>query len=95
MIDILSVIVVILDLVMTSFLVWRATAKHATLSKGSRFIYLWIAFCSLYHCVIYFMTMLDPAASNQLIETLLHPFVAMFMLNPLLIAIIHWRGGNI
>lgn len=93
-IDILSLVVIWFDCACAAFLVWRAVAKKATLWGAARGIYGWVALLSLYHCSIYAAS-LFVAEPNHLIYGCLHPFVVLFMLNPLLIAIIHWRGGKL
>ena len=92
--DVLSVIVIIFDLNVAGFLLWRILDKKATLWGASKIIYWWVIFLSLYHCGIYIVSMFikDPEA---LIVSKLHPIVLLYVLNPLLIAIIHWRGGRL
>lgn len=91
-VDILSILVILFDLFVISFLTWRILDKKATLWGASRFIYGWVAFLTLYHGVIYVIS-LFVADPDVLINNTLHPFVLLFVLNPVLIAIVHWRGG--
>lgn len=92
--DILSVMVLLVDLGSATFIMWRATARRATLWPSARIIYGWISFLLVFHAVIYFISLFVPDP-NALIQTYLHPFVVLFILNPLLLAIIHWRGGRL
>jgi hypothetical protein len=92
--DALSLIVIILDLFIATFLIWRVFNKKATLYWNSRVVYFWIALTNLYHGAIYVATFFV-SSPNVLIIQWLHPIVVLYMLNPLLIAIIHWRGGRI
>jgi hypothetical protein len=95
-VDILSIFVILFDLAVVSFLTWRSTAKKATLWGSARIIYLYVAALTLYHAVIYSITLLSPGVNPSiLIDKYLHPFVFLFVLNPCLIAIIHWRGGRL
>jgi hypothetical protein len=93
-IDILSVIVIFFDLVVSAFLTWRIFDKKATLWGASKFIYGWVTLLTLYHCAIY-ITSLFVREPNRLISQYLHPVVLLFVLNPFLIAIIQWRGGKL
>ena len=94
--DILSIMVIVFDLGTMSFLTWRATAKKATLWGAARFIYLYVAATTLYHAVIYSITLFHSIANqNAILMTYLHPFVFMYVINTGLIAIIHWRGGHL
>jgi hypothetical protein len=92
-IDILSVFVIIADIAIASFFIWRARAKKATLWGAARFIYVWIAALSIWHCLVYGLSLI--MVSDMPIDRLLHPMVVLYMLNPLLVAIIHYRGGRI
>lgn len=87
-------IVILLDLFIASFLIWRIWDKKTTLWRAAKIIYGWVALLSIYHAIIYCLTILYPSTDTW-IDTFLHPFVALFMLSPLLIAIIHWKGGHI
>jgi hypothetical protein len=93
-IDILSIMVILIDLCGAVFLIWRATHKKATLWGAARAIYVWVATLGLYHGIIYILSLFkdDP---NSLITQYLHPFVILFVINPILIALIHWRGGRL
>lgn len=93
-VDLLSFVVILVDLCAAIFLIWRATAKRATLWGAARIVYLWIALMTLYHAVVYVATLIH-GNENYYIATYLHPCVFLFILNPLLIAIIHWRGGRL
>jgi len=94
--DILSIIVILFDLGVSSFLMWRATSKKATLWGSARLIYVYITLMTLYHAVIYVLTLFATNTSPEaLLSTYLHPFVFLYILNPGLIAIMHWRGGHI
>jgi hypothetical protein len=94
MIDILSLLVILLDFLTMGFLIWRLFDKKATLWGSARLIYGWIALIVAYHCVIYIISMCS-ADPDILIFQLLHPVVVLYILNPLLIAIIHYRGGRL
>lgn len=93
-VDILSIIVIIVDLIAATFLIWRVTSKTATLDWKARIIYWWVITTQLYHAVIYTISMFNYDA-NAIIITYLHPLVVLFMLSAPLIAIIHWRGGHL
>jgi hypothetical protein len=95
-IDILSVFVVLFDFIIISFLTWRVIDKNATLWGSSKIIYIYISLLTLYHSIIYVITLFHSTWQQVLmIDKYLHPLVFLFMLNPLLIAIIHWRGGRV
>jgi hypothetical protein len=93
-IDVLSIIVILFDALGVAFLVWRVSNKTATLWGTARFVYLWVATLTFYHGIIYTRSMFVDRP-NALITGMLHPLVMLYMLNPLLIAIIHWRGGRL
>lgn len=92
--DILSYLVIIADAAIVAFLFWRMISKNATLWGAARIIYGWVIALTLFHLVVYVISLFskDP---QDLISITLHPLVLFYMLNPLLIAIIHWRGGRI
>jgi hypothetical protein len=92
--DVLSITVIIVDLLVISFLLWRMTSKTATLWGVAREIYGWVALLTLYHCAVYIATLFVDNP-NGLIQSMLHPVVILYMVNPLLIAIIHYRGGHV
>jgi hypothetical protein len=88
--------VILVDLFVVAFLTWRATAKKATLWGRARLIYGWVAILAFYHGTIYIIALfLPPTQGNLLIVDMLHPVVVLYVLNPLLIALIHWRGGRL
>jgi hypothetical protein len=63
---------------------------------AARFIYIWVAAFSLYHAVIYtYSLFFNHVYEANIVYQFLHPIVLLYILNPLLIAIIHWRGGHI
>jgi hypothetical protein len=93
-IDVLSYFVIPVDMICVAFLMWRVFSKNATLWGAARFIYVWVSLLTAYHGVIYILTLFSPQP-NVLIQNTLHPFVILFIMNPLLIAIIHWRGGHL
>jgi hypothetical protein len=94
--DTLAILVVIADLCTGAFLIWRATTKNATLWGAARLIYWYIAIMTLYHGVIYFIGMIIISMTeSQFVHIYLHPIVLLYIINPVLIAIIHWRGGHI
>jgi hypothetical protein len=94
--DLFAIMVIIADIFASIFLIWRATHKKATLWGAARFIYWYIAVITLYHAVIYFISLFSPNISEQdLVYKYLHPIVLLYVVNPVLIAIIHWRGGHI
>jgi len=96
MLDYEHIFIVLTDLIVASFLIWRIFSKKAVLWGTSKVIYSWISLTSLYHAFIYFYMLFTPLANHGvIITTYLHPIVILFMLNPLLIAIVHWRGGNL
>jgi hypothetical protein len=92
-INLLSYIVIIFDLASIAFLVWRIFDPKATLWFSAKFIYSWVSITTIYHVVIYIVSLFSPAPL-VLINNYLHPFVLFFVINPALIAIIHWRGGK-
>lgn len=92
--DILSYLVIIADIAVASFLTWRVIAKNATLWGAAKFIYGWVITLTLFHLVVYIVSLFS-SNPNELISNTLHPVVLFYMLNPLLIAIIHWRGGRL
>jgi hypothetical protein len=92
--DILSYIVIVTDILIISFLLWRVFDKKATLWGYARGIYVWIATLTLYHGIVYIGTLFSQTP-DKLINNFLHPIVILFIINPLLIAIIHWRGGRL
>ena len=95
-IDVLSIIVIVIDLLVSSFLIWRAIDKKATLWGSARAIYMWVAALTIYHCIIYTISLSLPHPfEDQIIVNFLHPIVMLYVLNPLLIAIIHYRGGHL
>jgi hypothetical protein len=94
--DLLHIITILLDVSVAAFLIWRATCKKATLWGAARFIYGFVAVLTLYHAGVYAYTLFLPAATEHAtVSDLLHYVVQLYMLNPLLIAIIHWRGGHL
>jgi len=96
MIDPEHILVILIDLATASFLFWRVSSKKATLWGASKGIYSWVALLSLYHAVIYsYMLFLPYEIHNTIINVYIHPIVLLLMLNPLLVAIIHWRGGHL
>lgn len=92
--DILSILVIIIDLFVVCFLSWRALDKKATLWGSARLIYGWVVLLTTYHMVVYLFTLFSPNPSSIIVQ-FLHPFVMLFTLNPALIAIIHYRGGKL
>lgn len=92
--DILSYLVIFVDVAVATFLIWRATAKKATLWGSARFIYIWVTALTFFHLIVYVVSLFSPNP-DELISSTLHPVVLFYMLNPLLIAIIHWRGGHL
>jgi hypothetical protein len=95
-IDVFSILVIIVDILSIAFLVWRATSKTATLWGAARFIYWWVAFTLLYHVFIYSYSLLILHPLEDIfIPYFLHNFVVLYVLNPILIAIIHYRGGHL
>jgi hypothetical protein len=93
--DILHTAVIIVDIFVVIFLIWRALTPKATLWGSARFIYIWIATLTLYHAVIYSIGFFLPDGGEYLIKIWLHPLVVLYTLNPVLIAIIHWKGGRL
>ena len=94
--DILAYLVILGDLSVAGFLIWRALVKKATLWGAARFIYIWVALFSLYHAVIYtYSLFFNHVLESNIVYQFLHPIVLLYILNPLLIAIIHWRGGHL
>jgi hypothetical protein len=94
--DILAYLVIITDILVASFLIWRAFAKKATLWGAARFIYVWVAAFSLYHAGIYVYSLFfNHTYEPHIVYQFLHPVVLLYILNPLLIAIIHWKGGHL
>ena len=95
-IDIPAFLVILADLMVSTFLLWRVFTKKATLWGAARFIYAWVAFLSAYHAGIYMYSLFQLQESeSSIVYTWLHPFVVFFVISPVLIAIIHWRGGKI
>ena len=92
-INILSCIVILFDLVSLGFLVWRIVDPKATLWLSAKLIYGWIVFTLIYHVGVYLVSLFNPSPMI-LINSYLHPFVLFFVINPTLVAIIHWRGGK-
>jgi hypothetical protein len=92
--DILALAVILIDLAALGFLLWRIFDKKATLWGNAKLIYGWVALLTLYHAVIYGVSLFT-GNQSALVNVYLHPIVVMYMLNPLLIAIIHWRGGKL
>jgi hypothetical protein len=94
--DLLAYLVIIADLAIAAFLIWRATAKKATLWGAARIVYWYVALLSLYHAGIYIYTIFFPnSVEAQIVYQYIHPFVILYLVNPLLIAIIHYKGGHI
>ena len=94
--DLFAIFVVIADIFVSTFLIWRAIHKKATLWGVARLIYWYVALMTLYHGAIYLISMFIPAIpESQFVYTYLHPVVLLYIINPVLIAIIHWRGGHI
>jgi hypothetical protein len=93
--DLLALFTVIIDIFMAAFFFWRVTRKKATLWKESRIIYWWIALNIVYHALGYGFAFIHPLYADSIRHALLLPFVALFSLNPFLVAIIHWKGGHI
>jgi hypothetical protein len=94
--DILAYLIIITDILIATFFLWRVSVKNATLWGAARFIYCWVAAFSLYHGSIYiYSQFFSKIPESAVVYTYLHPIVLLYMLNPLLIAIIHWRGGRL
>ena len=93
-VNILSCIVILFDVLSIAFLVWRILNPKATLWGAAKFIYGWVAFTMTYHAVIYVISLFSPAPL-VLINNWLHPYVLFFVINPILIALVHWRGGKL
>jgi hypothetical protein len=93
--NILDFTVLLIDILTTAFLIWRISKKNATLWGASRIIYGWIALTAIYHAAIYGFQILFPPLADAIRHNLLLPFVALYTLNPLLIGLIHWRGGRL
>jgi hypothetical protein len=89
-----SLIVTAFDLISITFFLWRLFDRKATLWGAARLIYSWITFTLIYHVAIYVASLfnLDPLS---FINAWLHPYVLLFTINPVLVAIIHWRGGKL
>jgi hypothetical protein len=92
-VNFLSSIVIFFDLASIVFLTWRIFDKKATLWGIAKGIYGWIVLTLLYHVTVYIASLFNPAPL-VLINNLLHPVVLFFVINPTLVAIIHWRGGK-
>jgi hypothetical protein len=92
--DIWSYVVILVDLVVSIFLMSRVVDKKATLDRNARLIYVWVTTASIYHGVIYVASLVT-GNPDKTIVAFLHPVVVLYMLNPLLVAIIHWRGGKL
>ena len=92
--DILHIFVIIIDLFVAGFLLWRVFTPKATLWKKARIVYVYIAGLTLYHATIYVITLFTLNEAS-LINTWLHPLVILYTINPVLVAIIHWRGGHL
>lgn len=90
----LSFIVILFDLASIVFLVWRIADPKATLWLSAKLIYGWIVLTLTYHITVYIISLFHPSPL-VLINNLLHPFVLFFVINPTLVAIIHWRGGKL
>jgi hypothetical protein len=93
--DITSIMIIVIDIFVSGFLIWRATCKKATLWGTARFIYMYIATMVLYHGSIYLIGMFVSVPEAEFVHTYLHPVVVLYMINPVLIALIHWRGGRL
>jgi len=94
--DILAYFVILIDLFTSAFLIWRAVTKSATLWGASRFVYFWIAAITFYHAMVYLYTIFLPASIEGIIVyKFIHPIVILYILNPLLVAIIHYRRGHL
>jgi hypothetical protein len=94
--DILAYLVILIDLFTTGFLLWRVSVKKATIDIGARLVYIWIALIYLYHATIYIFTLFQPDIRESIIiYNWIHPLVALYVLNPLLVAIIHYRHGSL
>ena len=91
---ILSLMVIVVDFLGAAFIIWRISDKKATLWGTSRIIYGWIALLMIYHGIIYIISFFHYDATVLILEYL-HPFVLFYVLNPILIALIHWRGGRL
>lgn len=92
--DVLSYLVILADIGVIAFLTWRIMSKNATLWGAARFIYGWVIALTLFHLVVYAISLFHKNP-QELISITLHPLVLFYMINPLLIAIIHWRGGRL
>jgi len=88
-------IVLFIDILLAAFFIWRVWDNKATLWGAAKIIYGWVAFTYAYHGFIYALTIRYQNLGDLLIDKLLHPFVFLFMLNALLVALIHYRGGHI
>lgn len=94
--DVFSILVIIADLFAITFLIWRVTKKKATLWGSARFIYWWVVFTLMYHVIIYGLSLFLPhPLEDTFIPYFLHNFVILYVINPVLIALIHWRGGHL
>lgn len=94
--DIFAIMVILGDLFVSGFLIWRATDKKATLWGATRIIYWYIALLTIYHAIVYIIsTFFITIPESEFIYKYLHPIVFLYIVNPVLIAIIHWRGGHI
>ena len=96
MIDILAILVIIADISVAGFLIWRAVTKKATLWGTARLIYWYVALLTIYHGVVYAYSLIQSHTSEAIIlYAFLHPVVLLYIANPLLIAIIHYKGGHL
>ena len=92
-INALSIIVILFDLASIAFFTWRISDPKATLWFSAKVIYIWINVTMIYHLAVYVVSLFSPSPL-VLINNYLHPFVLFFVINPTLVAIIHWRGGK-
>lgn len=96
MIDILAILVIIADISVAGFLIWRAVTKKATLWGTARLIYWYVALLTIYHGAVYAYSLTLTHANEAIaLHSLLHPVVLLYIANPLLIAIIHYKGGHL
>lgn len=96
MIDILAILAIIADISVAGFLIWRATYKKATLWGTARLIYWYVALLTIYHGVIYTYSLTLTRANEAIaLHSFIHPMVLLYIANPLLIAIIHYKGGHL
>lgn len=91
--DFLSLIVIMIDIATIGLVIWYIFRKRQKLWTAAKIVMIWIILVSFYHVVIYSLSLFAPNP-DHFIQSMLHPVVVFFVLDPLLLIILLWRGGR-